>query len=108
MDEVHCPHIIRPCCLLAIVAELGLHSPLRCLVPQLHPQLTVNPAGSLLVDLITLAPQQYVHAAMAIPNARLANVPDPSLYAGLIAAARLLVVGQSIELEGAAGARRPP
>lgn len=63
---------------MAAVAELRLHAPPRRLVAELQ-----RPTPQL---------QQDVYTSVAIGDAGRADVSDPSLDAGLIAAAELLVI----------------
>ena len=50
VHEVHRIDIVRPNGLLAVIPKLGLHPPLRMLVPELQAQLIVYPADPLHVD----------------------------------------------------------
>lgn len=91
MNEVHGPDFVWPDCLLAIIAQLGLHPPLRVLVPELQGQFIVNSAGLLDVDHPPLPSQQDMHAPIAVAQARFADFLDPSCDGRLIGAPRLVV-----------------
>jgi hypothetical protein len=57
------------------------------------------------VDLPALTAQKNMDAPVAIPNARLADLFDAGFKAGLLAAARFVVIGGPIEFQNGA---RPP
>jgi hypothetical protein len=61
--------------------------------------------GLLQIDLPSLAAQKNMDAPVAIPNARLADLFDAGFKAGLLAAARFVVIGGPIEFQNGA---RPP
>jgi hypothetical protein len=68
MNEVHCPDIVGTDGHGTVIAQLRLHPALRCLVPQLHPQLLVNAIDLIDVDAPAFAIQQDVNAPVAIPD----------------------------------------
>jgi hypothetical protein len=105
MDEVHGPNLIGCGSCATIVAQLRLHSSLWRLVAKLQAQTRVIPMGFLQVDLPALAAQKNMDAPVAIPNARLADLFDADFKAGLLAAARFVVIGGPIEFQNGA---RPP
>ena len=105
MDEVHGPNLIGCGSCATIVAQLRLHSSLWRLVAQLQAQTRVNPMRLLHVDLPALAAQKNMDAPVAIPNARVADLFDADFKAGLLAAARFVVIGGPIEFQNGA---RPP
>ncbi len=103
MHEVHRPGLVRLCGCAAILPQLRLDPPLRRLAAQLQPQLLVDPAGLLVIDAPALAAQQNVNAPVAVAHPRLADFPDPHLEAGLLRAARLVVVGRGVPIEHLTG-----
>src|SRR5579863_9167472 len=105
MDEVHGPDLVGCGSCATIVAQLRLHSSLWGLVAQLQAQFVVNGMDLLQIDLPSLAAQKDMDAPVAVADPRGANLLDPSFQAGLLAAARFVVIGGTIEFQAAA---RPP
>jgi hypothetical protein len=103
VEEVHRPHVIRPDCRLAILAELRLDTALRCLVPKLQTHLLVKLVGSFVVHLPTLAAQQHVDTPIPIPNTRLGDLLHARLECGLVGSAGAIVIGRGVDLENPAG-----
>jgi hypothetical protein len=87
------------------VRTARLHSSLRRLVAQLQAQFVVNAMGLLQIDLPSLAAQKDMDPPVAVTDPRGANLVDPCFQAGLLAAARFVVIGGPIEFQHAA---RPP
>src|SRR6056297_2016289 len=100
MHEVHGPDLVRTCGLLAVLAELRLHAPLRVFVPELQAQLIVNPAGLLHVDLPAFPAQQHMHTAVAIAHSCFGNLLDPSFDGRLVGAPGLVVERGGIKPKG--------
>jgi len=92
MDEVHGPNIIHAGGRAAVFPQLRLHPALGRLVAELEAQLVVNPVGSLHVDLPAFTAKKNVDAAIAIADARLADLTDAGFDAGLLAAAGFVVI----------------
>jgi len=92
VDEVQCPDIVRSDRHLPILPKFGFHPALGCLVPQLQPQVSVNPICSLDVGAPTLALQEHMYALIAVPHTDFADLAN-TLQAGLISTARGIVVG---------------
>jgi hypothetical protein len=110
MDEVHGPDLIGCGSCATIVAQLRLHSSLGRLAAQLQAQTRVNPMRLLHVDLPALAAQKNMDAPVAIPDARLADLLDAGFKAGLLAAARFVMIRWTDRIPGRctpAGSRRP-
>jgi hypothetical protein len=63
------------------------------LAAQLQAQLVVNPMRLLQIDLPALTAQKNMDAPVAIPNARLADLFDAGFKAGLLVAARFVMIG---------------
>lgn len=97
MNKVHYPDVVRADRLGAVVTQLGLHTALRRLVPELQSQLPVNPIDFLDVDVPALTFEQDVNAPVAIPHARFTDLPDPLGDSSLIGAARLVVERRTVE-----------
>jgi transcriptional regulator with XRE-family HTH domain len=95
--EVHRPDLVRFRRLGAVVAQLGFHSALRHLVPELQAHLFVKPIDSFGVHIPALASQQHMHPAVAVAHARLADLFDPQLQSGLLAALALVVVERPVD-----------
>lgn len=87
MNEVHRPDIVRPRRRRTIVAQLRLDPSLGRLVPELQPQLIVNPVRSLDVDVEPLTLEHDMHTPIAVSDARLANRLDAGFDPGLVALA---------------------
>ena len=66
MNKIHSPDIVRSDCLLAIIAQLGLHPTFWILVPELQTQLIVNPARLLDVHLPALPSQQDMDTPISV------------------------------------------
>jgi hypothetical protein len=105
MDEVHGPNLIGWGSCATIIAELRLDPSLRCLVAQLQAQFVVNPMRLLQIDLPTLAAQKNMDGPVAVADPRLADLFDAGFKAGLLAAARLVMIGGLIEFQDAARRR---
>ena len=60
MNEVHGPYLLWTCCLMTVLAPLGV------LVPELQAQRIVNPAGLLHVDLPACPAEQHMHSTIAV------------------------------------------
>ena len=68
MHEVHRPNIVRTDGYSTVIGQLRLHPPFKCLVPQLNPQLPVNPIDFLDVDAPAFAIQQDMDTPVALAH----------------------------------------
>ena len=75
MNEVHGPGLVVADCCTAILPQLGLHSPFRCLVPELQADFLVKTVDPLRVHQPTFTPQQHMNAPVAIAHPRLGQSP---------------------------------
>ena len=100
VDKIHRPHIVRPNGFRTIVAQLGFHTPLRCLIPQLQAECSVNIIDRLDANAPALALQNNLYAAITIPHARFANLLDPSFQLCRIGAAGFIMVARAVEPQG--------
>jgi len=98
VDRVHCPYIVRTNGHLTVFPQLCLDPPFGILVAQLQTSLSVDSALLLHVDVPAVTAQLHMDASIAMANARLANLPDPSLKWGLTGAEGLVMVGRRIDL----------
>ena len=103
VDKAHRPDIVGSDGLLAVLTQLGFHTPLRVLVPQLQAQLIVNPARLLHVDDPALASQQDVNTPITIAHTRLCNLLDPPLNSSLVRPPGLVEVAGRVETDGPTG-----
>ena len=100
MNEVHRPDKVGANSYGAVIAQLRLHSPLRCLVPQLHPKLLVNAIDHLDVGAPAFTIKKDVNAPVSIPNPSFTYLPDPLGDGSLIATAGLVVERRAVEPDG--------
>jgi hypothetical protein len=103
MHEVHRPDLVGMCGIGSVFPKLGFHPSLGRLVPQLQAQLVVKPAGSLHVDRPAFPLQQDMYTPIAIPDPRRADLLDPELEIGLLAALGLVGVEGTIDPQDVAG-----
>lgn len=103
MHEVHRPDLVGMGGIRSVLPEFGLHPSLRCFVPQLQPQLIVNPTGSLHVDWPSFPQQEDMHTPIPIADPGLADLLDPQLEIGLLAALGLVGVEGAVNPQGFAG-----
>jgi len=86
VNKVHRPGLVDLACLRPILAQLGLHATLRRFVAQLQAQLPVKTVDALDVDGPAISLQQHMDPAIPVSHSRLADVLDPALEGGLVAA----------------------
>lgn len=103
VNEVHRPRLVGLRRRLTISPQLCADLALGRLVAELKAQLIVNSMCLLDVDIPALALKHDMHAAVAIPNACRAYLLDAGFEAGLIGAARFVMVGGAVNLQGLAG-----
>jgi hypothetical protein len=77
---------------LWILPKLGFDPALRCLVPQLQPQLIVKSTSPLHVDRLAFPLQKDIPTPIPVANPALADLLDPELEIGLLAAYQREVV----------------
>lgn len=79
-----------------------LHPALGRFVAELEAQLIVNPVRLLHVDLLPLTAKKSVDATVPIADTRLPDLTDAGFDAGLLAAARFVVIRRGVHLENPA------
>lgn len=90
MHKIHRPDMVGTGGCSPVRTQLCLHPPLGHLVAQLKVHLLVKAIDSLLIDRPSIPLEQDMYAAVSIPDARLANIPDPQLQFSVLAAFRLV------------------
>ena len=83
----------------AIRPQLRLDPTLGNLIAKLEVHLLVKAIDSLRIDGPPVAPQQHVHTTVAVAHPRLANVLDPQLQFGLLAAPGLVDIQRPLDLQ---------
>jgi hypothetical protein len=83
-----------------IIPQLGLHPPLRGLVPQLQAKILVKPIDPLGVHRPTFPSQQHVNTPIAIAHARLRDLLDPLLDVRLAAAFGFVDIQRPVDPQG--------
>lgn len=99
VHEVHCPGLVRHGGLAAVFPQLGLHPAFGRLVPQLKPELIVDPSGLLDVDPLAFSLQQDMDPAIAIAHLRLTHRLDPGFETGLVGATGSVVIARRVHLK---------
>ena len=103
VNKIHRPGLVRPRRRPAIIPQLGLNPALRRFVAQLQAQLAIDAPRLVLATAPTFTTQQDVNAAVAVANARMADLLDPMFEGSLAGATRLVMVGRPVKLERRAG-----
>lgn len=85
VHEVHCPCLVDPDRVGAILAQLRLYAPFGDLVAQLQAHLLVQAIDPLRIDRPAVAPQQNMDAPVAVTDACLADISNALLKVGLAA-----------------------
>lgn len=104
MNEIHCPNLIGMSCLRAVSVKLGFDATLGNLIAKLEIHLLVKTINSLCINGPSVALEQDVNTAVAIAHPRLADVLDPQLQSGLLAASGLVDIKRPIDLQYRTGA----
>lgn len=103
MNKVHRPDLVGMGGISSVLTELGFDPSLGCFVPQLQPQLIVKPTCPLHVDWPSFPQQEDMHAPIAVADPDLADLLDPELEIGLLAAFWLIGVEGAVNPQGIAG-----
>lgn len=103
VHEIHCPGLVDPDSICSVLAQLGFHATLRRFVAQSQAQLPIKSVDTLDVDVPALTQQEDMDPAIAVSHPRLADLPDPTLESGLVAALRLVDVKCAIDPERRTG-----